>query len=159
MQIHQIKRLHKNKSKKLVGRGGKRGTTSGKGTKGQKARSGRKLRPEFRDIIKRIPKLRGRGKNINTSIQIKPNTVNLLDLRVFEDGGVVSPTVLFNKGLVRREGGKFSKVKILATGELTKKLKFENCIFSDEARVKIEKAGGIIESVMSSNFRDERILE
>ncbi len=145
MRIHQVKRLHKNKRGKIVGRGGKRGTTSGKGTKGQKARSGRKLRPEIRDVIKRIPKLRGRGKNINTSIQIKPNVINLSDLEVFKGGETVSPKSLLSRGLARYEGGKLPKVKILAGGELNKKLKFKNCLFSDEARVKVEKAGGIIE--------------
>lgn len=52
-----------------VGRGGKRGKTSGKGTKGQNARAGRKKRPEIRDFIKRFPKLRGRGKNSLKSFQ------------------------------------------------------------------------------------------
>ncbi len=144
MQIHQVKRLHKNKRKKIIGRGGKRGTTSGKGTKGQNARSGRKKRPEMRDIIKRIPKLRGRGMNSNLSIQIKPSAINLKDLEVFKEGEVVSPKTVLSKGLVRFEGGKIPRVKILAGGELTKKLKFEYCTFSDEARVKIEKAGGTI---------------
>ncbi|MBI3631843.1 MAG: uL15 family ribosomal protein [Candidatus Vogelbacteria bacterium] len=144
MQIHQVKRLHKNKHKKLVGRGGKRGTTSGKGTKGQKARSGRKIRPEIRDVIKRIPKLRGRGKNIFQSIQTKPQPINFAALEVFKDGEKVSPKTLMAKSLVRYEGGKLPKVKILAGGELTKKLKFENCQFSDDARAKIEKAGGTI---------------
>ncbi len=144
MQIHQVKRRHKNKSKKIVGRGGKRGTTSGKGTKGQNARSGRKKRPELRDIIKRIPKLRGRGKNIFTSIQIAPETVNLSDLEVFKAGEIVSPKSLTKKGLARRVGGKLPKIKILAVGELTMKLKFENCIFSDDARAKVEKSGSTI---------------
>lgn len=54
-----------------VGRGGKRGKTSGKGTKGQNARAGRKKRPEIRDFIKRFPKLRGRGKNSLKSFQPK----------------------------------------------------------------------------------------
>lgn len=144
MQTHQVKRRNKNKSKKLVGRGGKRGTTSGKGTKGQNSRSGRKKRPEIRDIIKRSPKLRGRGKNIFTSIEIKPNTVNIAELEVFNAGEIVSPKSLLNKGLVRRHGGKLPKVKILALGELTKKLKFENCLFSEDAKVKLEKSGAII---------------
>ncbi len=147
MQIHQITRRFKNKSKKLVGRGGKRGTTSGKGTKGQNARSGRKKRPELRDIIKRVPKLRGRGKNIFTSIQIRPNTVNLSDLSVFKAGEVVSPKSLLVKGLVRREGGKLPKVKILAAGELEAKLKFENVKFSEDAKMKVDKAGGIIKNI------------
>src|SRR3989344_6917520 len=134
MQIHQIKRQHKNKRKKLVGRGGKRGTTSGKGTKGQKARSGRKLYPEIRDVIKRIPKLRGRGMNSNLSIQTKPRVLNLSDLEVFNDGEIVSPKTLLKKGLVRRQGGKTPRVKILGgdvprhgSGDFTKKLKFEGC--------------------------------
>jgi large subunit ribosomal protein L15 len=141
MQIHQVKRLHKTKSPKIVGRGGKRGTTSGKGTKGQKARSGRKLRPEIRDVIKRLPKLRGYR---FLSIQTKPNTVNLGDLMVFKAGETVSPKTLLNKGLARYEGGKLPKIKILGHGELSVKLKFENCSFSEEAKAKIEKAGGVI---------------
>ena len=55
MQLHQLKRKNPNKKAKLVGRGGRRGKTSGRGTKGQRARAGRKLR----DIIKKLPKKRG----------------------------------------------------------------------------------------------------
>jgi len=61
MQFHSLKRKTPNKKARSVGRGGKRGKTSGRGTKGQNARAGRKKRPELRDFIKRIPKLRGRG--------------------------------------------------------------------------------------------------
>ena len=63
MQFHNLKSKTKRKSKRQVGRGGKRGKTSGRGTKGQNARAGHKKRPELRDFIKRIPKLRGRGKS------------------------------------------------------------------------------------------------
>lgn len=63
MQFHTLKRKTKNQKGKLVGRGGTRGKTSGRGTKGQNARAGRKKRPELRDFIKRVPKLRGRGKS------------------------------------------------------------------------------------------------
>ncbi|MFA6272815.1 MAG: uL15 family ribosomal protein [Patescibacteria group bacterium] len=59
MQIHNLKRLHKNKGDRIVGRGGRHGKTSGRGGKGQTARSGNKRRPELRDIIKRLPKSRG----------------------------------------------------------------------------------------------------
>jgi large subunit ribosomal protein L15 len=59
MQIHDIKPDNKIKSKKRIGRGGKKGTYSGKGVKGQKSRAGAKIRPEIRDFIKKIPKLRG----------------------------------------------------------------------------------------------------
>ncbi len=59
MQIHNLKRLHKNKKDRLVGRGGKHAKTSGRGGKGQTARAGNKRRPELRDIIKKLPKNRG----------------------------------------------------------------------------------------------------
>jgi large subunit ribosomal protein L15 len=59
VQLHQIKPESKRKTKKRVGRGGKRGTYCGRGLKGQKSRAGRKTRPALRDIIKRIPKKRG----------------------------------------------------------------------------------------------------
>lgn len=59
MQIHNLKRQHKNKGDRIVGRGGKHAKTSGRGGKGQTARSGNKRRPELRDIIKRLPKNRG----------------------------------------------------------------------------------------------------
>jgi large subunit ribosomal protein L15 len=71
MQFHTLKRKTPNKKSKQVGRGGTRGKTSGRGTKGQNARAGRKKRPELRDFIKRVPKLRGRGKNSNKSRQTK----------------------------------------------------------------------------------------
>jgi ribosomal protein L15 len=59
MQIHNLKRTHKNKKDRMVGRGGKHAKTSGRGGKGQTARAGNKRRPELRDIIKKLPKKRG----------------------------------------------------------------------------------------------------
>jgi large subunit ribosomal protein L15 len=59
MQLHELKPFHPNKKQRRVGRGGKRGTTSGRGTKGQKARAGHRIRPAERDLIQRLPKLRG----------------------------------------------------------------------------------------------------
>ncbi len=59
MQIHDLKRQHKNKRDRIVGRGGKHAKTSGRGGKGQTARAGNKRRPELRDIIKKLPKNRG----------------------------------------------------------------------------------------------------
>ncbi len=59
MQINELKRVHKNKKDRLIGRGGKHAKTSGRGGKGQTARAGNKRRPELRDIIKKLPKLRG----------------------------------------------------------------------------------------------------
>ncbi len=59
MQIHNLKRTHKNKRDRTIGRGGKHAKTSGRGGKGQTARAGNKRRPELRDIIKKLPKNRG----------------------------------------------------------------------------------------------------
>ncbi|MFA6177654.1 MAG: hypothetical protein WC694_02045 [Candidatus Paceibacterota bacterium] len=59
MQIHNLKRTHKNKKDRLIGRGGKHAKTAGRGGKGQTARAGNKRRPELRDIIKKLPKNRG----------------------------------------------------------------------------------------------------
>ncbi|MDE2144662.1 MAG: hypothetical protein KGJ01_01695 [Patescibacteria group bacterium] len=59
MQLHELSPLHKNKEEKRIGRGGKRGTFSGRGTKGQRARAGHRIRPAERDLIQHMPKLRG----------------------------------------------------------------------------------------------------
>lgn len=125
MQLHEIKSNHKNKKKKRIGRGGKRGTYSGKGIKGQKSRAGHKIRPEIRDFIKKIPKKRGyRNKPIFKKSQI----VNLRDLeKNFKDGDVVSPETLLKAGLIIKIGGRIPKVKILGMGKLTKKLEIKNC--------------------------------
>ena len=128
MQIHQLKRNTPNKKAKKVGRGGKRGKTSGKGHKGQNARAGRKKRPEMRDIIKKLPKKRGFGKNrartVNSSV-VKPTPINLplLD-RVFVDGDEVTPASLIEKGILKIEKGRVPRVKILGMGDITKKIKY-----------------------------------
>lgn len=137
MQIHQIKRKHKLAKKKQVGRGGRRGKTSGRGTKGQKARAGRKLRPAMRDRIKKLPKLRGYGTKRSHTVIAKDAkkyaTVNLGQLNIFEDNEIVNPVSLQAKGLINLRHGKFPVVKILALGELTKKVKVENCSYSKKA--------------------------
>ncbi len=70
MQFHNLQSKTKRKKSRQVGRGGTRGKTAGRGTKGQNARAGRKKRPELRDMIKRIPKLRGRGKSPLKSLKV-----------------------------------------------------------------------------------------
>lgn len=137
MQIHDLQRRTPNKTSRQVGRGGKRGKTSGRGHKGQKARAGHRIRPEIRDQIKKLPKLRGYRFN---SIQATKAVVNLKDLNeTFADGDTVSPTTLLEKNLIKRQGGVLPVVKILATGELTKKLTFENVEFSEAAQSKTGK--------------------
>ncbi len=76
MQLHNLKRQHKNKKDRIVGRGGKHAKTSGRGGKGQTARAGNKRRPELRDIIKKLPKLRGyRFNSINRKVTISKEKV------------------------------------------------------------------------------------
>lgn len=141
--LNTLKKTTENKKAKLVGRGGTRGKTSGRGTKGQKARAGHKIRPHIRDIIKKYPKLRGRGKNMNKTFAIAPATVNLgLLQKKFETSEMVTPSTLFAKGLIVRSKGVLPHVKILATGELSKKLEIFDCEVSATAKTKIEKAGG-----------------
>lgn len=142
MQLHNLKKNKTNRASRQIGRGGKRGTTSGRGTKGQNARAGNKRRPEMRDIIKKLPKLRGyRFKGYG----VKPMVVNLHILnKAYETGESVNPTTLVAKKLVNKKSGKMPEIKILATGTLTKALKFENCLISEAAKTKIEKAGGSV---------------
>jgi len=148
MQLNDIKRNTPNKKARRVGRGGKRGKTSGRGMKGQKSRAGTSGRPQMRDIIKKLPKLRGHGKNrsrtVNSSL-IKPEVVNLSLLeKFFNSGDVVTAKILFSKRIVRRQKGRIPTVKILGTGNLTKKLTVSGCEFSKSAKEKIEKVGGTI---------------
>jgi len=130
-----------------IGKGGKRGKTSGRGMKGQKARAGNSTRPEMRDIIKKLPKRRGYGVNRAQTVIPTPDVqvLNLDQLEArFEKDAVVSPKTALKMGLVRRVGGKLPKVKILARGELSKKLSLEGVTVSEAAKVAIEKAGGTV---------------
>lgn len=141
MQLNNLKRQHPNKKARLVGRGGTRGKTSGRGGKGQTARAGNKRRPEIRDIIKKLPKLRGyRFKSASD----KFTPVNVDALNIFETGAEVNKKSLFEKKLIRKIGGVLPVVKILGRGEISKKVSVVDCKVSASARAKIEKAGGTI---------------
>ncbi len=145
MQFHQLKRIHKNKRSVQVGRGGKRGKTSGRGGKGQTARSGHKIYPQIRDMIKRIPKLRGRGKQSFKSFQERAVPVNLSALqRVFPDGATVTPAALLSAALISRKSGRVPRVKILGGGAITKKFIISGCPLSASAKAAIERAGGMV---------------
>lgn len=146
MQIHEIRREHAHKKSKLVGRGGTRGKTSGHGGKGQTARAGHRVRPAMRDIIKKLPKLRGHGKNRSESVFYRgPEVVvNVGALNVFAKGDAVDPTILIARGLIAERFGKNPVVKILGNGEITVAVNISQCAVSVTARGKIEKAGGTI---------------
>jgi large subunit ribosomal protein L15 len=141
MELHTLKRKNPNKKARQVGRGGTRGKTSGRGGKGQTARAGNKRRPQMRDIIKKIPKLRGYRFH---SASVKFSPVNVGALNIFEAGAIVNPASLLEKNLVRRVAGSFPVVKILGTGEISKKLSIVDCKVSASAKVKIEKVGGSV---------------
>lgn len=144
-----------------VARGGKRGKTSGRGGKGQTARAGNKRRPEWRDIIKRLPKLRGRGVNSNKTVMTnsqRPFIVNLGHLENnFKAGDAVSPAILVEKGIVKTWSGKVMRVKILGDGEITKALKITGCSVSDTAKAAITKAGGTIEVINPEGGRTQEV--
>ena len=147
MQLHELKPNTKKKTAKRIGRGGKRGKTSGKGHKGQKARAGNSTRPEMRDIIKKLPKLRGHGinraKTVNAD-KVLPTVINVSALEQLEAGTAVNPKSLVAMGLVNARRKKAPAVKILGTGELSKKLVVTDCVVSKTAKAKIEKAGGSV---------------
>jgi large subunit ribosomal protein L15 len=142
MQIHELKPKHKTKAKKRIGRGGRKGTYSGKGMKGQTSRAGRKMVPMIRELIKRYPKLKGYRR-----FEMPEDTV-VVNLDVLEknvkDGEIVNPENLIKKGIIRMIKGKTPKVKILGTGKFTKKIVVEKCKLSKSAKEAVEKAGGNI---------------
>jgi len=169
MNLSQLKSNTVRKSGKRVGRGGKRGTYSGKGSKGQKSRAGAGIKPGFRGGDNRIwqlfPKQRGASKKPGGAGNNAPHRkhkyymlkhdklqiVNVEELNKFSDGETVNPKILFEKGILRRveksvnpalarKGG----VKILGDGKLSKNLTFEGFSLSKSARDKIVKAGGTI---------------
>src|SRR3989338_3674610 len=111
MQSHHLTRRTSMRKGRRIGRGGKRGTYSGRGIKGLGARAGGKYRPQEREDLKKIPKLRGyRFK----SYRLKPAVVNIARLAMkFKEGDTISPATLLAAGMIRRIGGKTPAVKIL----------------------------------------------
>ncbi len=136
MQLHQLKPGHKGRKGRRIGRGGKRGTYSGRGIKGQRARAGARIRPQERDILKKIPKLRGYKFK---SFKPGPAIVNLDAIeKRFAEGETVNPASLRAKGLIANVQGRVPKVKILGKGELKKKVQFEGVTFSGAAASKLK---------------------
>lgn len=147
MQIHELKQKTKRAEKKVVGRGGKRGKTAGRGTKGQKARAGHRIRPAIRDVIKKLPKRRGEGVSRNRYSTPFANAV-ILNIGIlnetFKAGERVTPKTLVEKELIEKKGNNTPSVKILGKGELTIKLEVRGCAVSESAKAAIEKAGGTV---------------
>ena len=145
MKLNELeKNIGATKKRKIVGRGrgSGLGKTSGKGHKGQNARSGGGVRAVFEGgqtpLYRRLPK---RGFN-NARFSTVYATINVSDLNRFEDGTVVSPALLKEVGLVKNQ---LDGIKVLGNGELTKKLTVQAHKFSKTAQEKIEKSGSKIE--------------
>ncbi len=145
MKLHELeKNIGATQKRKIVGRGrgSGLGKTSGKGHKGQNARSGGGVRAVFEGgqtpLYRRLPK---RGFN-NAQFSTVYAVINVSDLNRFENGTVVSPALLKEVGLVKNQ---LDGIKVLGNGELTKKLTIQANKFSKTAVEKIEKSGSKIE--------------
>jgi large subunit ribosomal protein L15 len=156
MHIGQLQPKTTRKLTKRVGRGGKKGTYSGKGMKGQKSRSGGGIKLGFRGGDNRLwqlfPKLRGASKKPggprphpkHRYFQLrhkKPTVLGLDYFNKFNDNDSVTPELLFERGHIDKNK---AGVKVLNNGELRKKINFEGFVFSKSAKDKITKAGGKI---------------
>ncbi|MBI4160154.1 50S ribosomal protein L15 [Candidatus Wolfebacteria bacterium] len=139
MRLHTLRPPYKGKLKKRIGRGGKRGTYSGRGMKGQRARAGHRIRPALRDLTGRIPKLRGtkfRGKSK------RPSVLDVSQLSRRLEGSVVTRKSLEDAGFISRSR---QTVKILGDGEITRAITVRGVPLSRSAKEKIIKAGGKVE--------------
>ena len=147
MKLHELNALPEAKSRKRVGRGpgSGMGKTSTRGEKGQKSRSGTSIAPWFQGgqtpLYRRLPK---RGFS-NAKFTTRYATINLDDLnKYFKDGDVVTPEVLKESGLVKKE---LCGIKVLGSGKLEKKLTVKANIFTNQAITKIEELGGTTEVI------------
>lgn len=144
MQSHNLKRNNKWKKSTAVGRGGKRGKTSGRGTKGQNARAGRKLRPEIRDVIMRLPKLRGRGTNKFVSRFVKTFEIKIGKINKYFSAGETVNLETLTKAKLIRNVGMTQGVKIIGGGVIDKAINFVGVGVSKSVKDAIEKAGGSV---------------
>ena len=145
MQVHEVKPIHPNKKHRRVGRGGKRGTYSGRGMKGQRSRTGHRMQPRIRELFKRYPKLRGSRRKTNSK-EIFAMSLALLE-KYFESGEKVNPASLAQKKIIGTIHRRASAIKILGNGTITKAVVVEGCLISKEAKKKIEAAGGSVSIV------------
>ncbi len=144
MKLHELTAVPGSNSKsKRIGRGHGSGwgKTSGKGHKGQKARSGGSIRPGFEGgqmpLSRRLPK-----RGFNNIFAAKPVAINVSDLAKFDNGAVVDTAALIEKGIIKKAD---NGVKVLGHGELNVKLTVKLAAFSETAKQKIEAAGGNVE--------------
>ncbi len=128
--------------KRRVGRGGKRGTTSGKGTKGQRARSGGRKRLAMKGLRKTLMAIPKQGGFRSRYPKVATVTLENLEKR-FQVGDVVTSKSLHAKGLLRE----IAPYKVLGTGTISKALTVKTAGASESAKAAIEKAGGKLEII------------
>jgi large subunit ribosomal protein L15 len=147
MKLHELQPAEGSKHRRRrVGRGiaAGQGKTAGRGTKGQRARTGRGIKPYFEGgqlpLVRRLPHTRG----FTNIFHVEYNVVNLSTLDAkFEAGAQVTPELLAERGMVRSP----ERVKILGNGTLTKPLVVKAHAFSASAKEKITAAGGTVEVI------------
>ena len=147
MKLHELeKNIGAKQKRKIVGRGpgSGLGKTSGKGHKGQNARSGGGVNPVFEGgqlpLYRRLPK---RGFS-NYDFKIRYATINVGELNIFDDGTLVTPALLKEVGLVKKQ---LDGIKVLGNGDLSKKLTIQANKFSKGAIEKLEESGSKIEVI------------
>ncbi|MDD5547436.1 MAG: uL15 family ribosomal protein [Candidatus Pacebacteria bacterium] len=137
MQLNQLKLKNKRKKGRRVGRGGCKGKTCGRGTKGQKARAGHRIRPAERDFLIRIPKKRGYR---NKSLEAKNIVINVGELEKLVSEKTITKQILAK--ILNIDPS--VNIKILGGGEVKKAFEIEGITVSKSAKEKIEKAKGVI---------------
>ena len=146
MKLNNLEKSPETKARKRVGRGpgSGMGKTATRGENGQKSRSGASISAWFEGgqtpLYRRVPK---RGFN-NKRFATVYATINLTDLTRFNDGDTVTPEVLFETGIVKKQ---LAGIKVLANGTLEKKVNVKAHRFSSKAVTKIEEKGGTAEVI------------
>ena len=154
MNLNELSPVVAKKARKRIGRGNAsgQGKTAGKGSNGQKSRSGSYIHPKFEGgqlpLVRRVPKIGFSNYAFRKDYEI----INLVSIEErFEAGATVTPDALVEVGLIKNTKG---LVKILANGELTKKVTVVAHKVSAEAKAKIEAVGGSIELLAVGTFAD-----
>lgn len=146
MKLENLEKSPETKTRKRVGRGpgSGMGKTATRGENGQKSRSGVSISPWFEGgqspLYRRVPKRGFNNKRFRTEYAV----INLSDLNKFNDGDEVTPEVLFERGIVKKQ---LAGIKVLANGTLEKKVNVKAHRFSSKAVTKIEEKGGTAEVI------------
>ena len=138
-QLHSVKSTQ-GRNTRRIGRGGKRGTYSGRGMKGQRSRSGHSIRPAIRDLIKRFPTLRGDSASDVPDTAVTTITLEQL-AKKFSGGESITPKTLEKSGLLIN---KTDAAKIVGNQNAPKKVNVVGVPTSAAAKTAIEQAGGTV---------------